>query len=124
MNEWSISKKAQIWATRVSHNSRTHTHALKSDSLCHVICLVVWLLTGNLKEIGEKDDGLCSFAPVWPEPKKRAREQPAQTEGGQTQTQEVRRGLQNLQISPYRGQNDGWDRQRGMKEDEGKEGDV
>lgn len=86
------------------------------------LCFV--LLTGNLKKIGEKDDGLCGFAPVWPEPKKRACEQPAQTEGGQTQTQEVRRGLQNLEIPPYCRQNDSWAREgwRRMSVEE-KEGD-
>lgn len=55
--------------------------------------LFLWLLTGNLKEIGEKKDGFCSFAVVWPEPKKWACEQPGQAESRQTQTQEVWRGL-------------------------------
>lgn len=115
----SISDKASNMSYRASHDS--WTHSLASGlwnvrlSVCHLICLVVSLLTGNLEKIGEKDDGLCSFAPVWPQPKKWAREQPAQAEGGQTQAQEVRGGLQNLEVPPYCRQNDGWGHQRGME---------
>lgn len=79
---------------------------------------MVSLLTSDLKEIGEKNDGFCSFAPVWPEPKQRACEQPAQTESRQTQTQEVRRGLQNLQIAPYCRQDDSWGHPKQMTRDE------
>lgn len=57
---------------------------LNSDPLCHVTCLVVRLLTSNLKQIGEKNDSLRSFAPVRPEPEQWACEQPAETEGRQT----------------------------------------
>ena len=75
--------------------------------MCHVTRLALRSLTDNLEQVGEKDDGLGAFAPVRPEAEKRVREQPGQTEGGQTQTQEVRRGLQDLEIPPYCGQNDG-----------------
>lgn len=62
-------------------------------------------LTRNLKEVGEQHDGLCSFAPVRPHAKQRARQQAAEAEGRQAQTQEVRRRLQDLEIPPYCGQN-------------------
>lgn len=65
-------------------------------------------LTADLKEVGEKDDGPGPPAAVRPESEQRAGEEPAQAEGGQTQTQEVRRGLQDLQVSPYGGQDDSW----------------
>lgn len=61
-------------------------------------------LTGDLKEVGEKHNGLCSSAPVRPHAKERARQQAAQAEGRQAQTQEVRRRLQDLEVPPYCGQ--------------------
>ena len=100
---------------RESHNNWPH-------NLCRVTCLMVRLLTDNLKKIRKKDDGLCRFPPIWPEPKERAREQPAQTEGRQTQTQEVGGGLQNLQVRPYRRQNDGWLRHRQIEDEHGGRG--
>lgn len=63
-------------------------------------------LTSDLKKTGEEDDDLGIISPVGPEPEQRAGEQPTQTESRQTQTQEVRRGLQNLEIPPYCRQDD------------------
>lgn len=94
-----------IWSLLYEHD---WTRDIKSI-LKLATCPVLWLLTGDLKEIGEKKDGLCSIASVWPETKKRTCEQPSQTERRQTQTQEVRRGLQDLQITPYCRQDDSWD---------------
>lgn len=64
------------------------------------------LLTSNLEQVGEKDDGFCSFASIGPQPKQWTCEQPAQAEGRQTQTQKVGRSLQNLQVPPDRRQYD------------------
>lgn len=91
---------AQINRAKVNHD-------IVSDPRCgHVT--VFWHLTGDLKQVGEKDDGLGRPAAVRPEPEQRAGEQPAQAEGGQTQPQEVGRGLQDLQVLPHGGQDDGW----------------
>lgn len=87
-------------------------HGVLSGPSCgHVSCQ----LTGDLKQVGEKDDGLGRPAAVRPEPEQRAGEEPAQAEGGQTQTQEVRRGLQDLQVLPYGGQDDSWGTKQGRR---------
>lgn len=65
-------------------------------------------LTYNFKDVGEKDDGLGGPRPVGPASEQRPWQQPAEAERRQTQTEEIGWSVQDLEVFPDGGQDDGW----------------